>query len=362
MNATRNNRGRRLATTAVVLILIAVVFGLRFRSLGHDEAVAGVRQIQETEGIPVEIVDVETGDLAKWMTLAGTVEGRVQYPVVSNNALQVLEIPVAEGDSVRAGDVIIRLAEGAPSPMVHSLEKSRAQYENARINVARLRNLHAEGAVSQADLDAAETTLKVLAADLEDAENSKALTAAEDGVVSSLLVEVGDTVKAGSPLVWITDTSDVKIKFSAGSRQALRLRAGQLAAWTAPDGSPRTGSVTLLDKMADPKSHLLEGEAVFDNADGLLIPGLLISFDVRTDVRRNTLVLPAACLVDDNGADAVWVAGSTAALVDVEVGLRLDDRVEILDGLRPGQSIVRHGQTLLSDGVKIKAIAAGEER
>ena len=126
----------------------------------------------------------------------------MQYPVVSNNALRVVGIPVAEGDRVEAGDVIIRLAAGAPSPMFHSLDKSRATYENALINVKRLHNLYAEGAVSESDLDAAETQLKVYAADLQDAEGSTALTASQAGVVASILVTEGETVKTGTPLAW----------------------------------------------------------------------------------------------------------------------------------------------------------------
>jgi len=361
MNATPKTRGRNLAVAAVLLVLIVVAFGLRFHALGADEAKASIRSVQENEGIPVETTAVETGALSKWITLAGTVEGKVQYPIVSNNALQVLEIMVREGDRVEAGDVIIRLAEGAPSPMVHSLDKSRASYDNALLNAKRMRNLFAEGAVSQADLDGAETALTVAEADLVDARDSKDLIASEAGTVSSILVEVGETVDAGHELAWITDTSQVKVKFSAGSRQALVLDEGQAARWTTPNGETRNGHVDKLDLMADPKTHLLGGEAVFDNADGVLVPGLLISFEVRTHHREEALILPAGCLIDRDGADAVWTASATAELVEVGVGLRTVDNVEILTGLHPRQQVVQFGQTLLSEGAKIKVVAAVED-
>lgn len=354
MTAARNPKTRNLMVIAVVVLAIVAALGLRFRQLGEGEALASIRSVQQEQGIPVETFSVGRSDLATWITLAGTVEGTVQYPVVSNNALQVVGIPVREGDRVAKGDIILRLASGAPSPMYHSLDKSRANYANALVNAKRMRNLYAEGAVSKAELDAAETTLKVVAADLQDAEGSSALTAGEAGVVSSILVSEGETVKTGKALAWIADTAAVKIKFAAGSHQALVLKTGQLARWTTPEGAVRDGAISQLDLMADPATHLLAGEALFDNADGRLVPGLLVSFQVRTDRREGALAVPAACLVTGPAGPSAWLADGTARLIPVGTGLRTVDLVEITSGLQEGQAVVLHGQTMLTDGVKIR--------
>lgn len=350
-------RVRTLGMIAVAVLLVVLIFGFRFRQLGQDTALASVRSVQSEQGVPVETVAVVRDDLERWLTLAGTVEGRVQYPVVSNNALRVVGLPVAEGDHVEAGDVVVRLASEAPSPMYHSVDQARARYQQALTDVRRLRNLLREGAISQAELDAAETTLEVLAADLQNAEGSTVLTASESGVVARILITEGQTARAGAPLVWIINTDEVLVKFTAGSRQALRLAEGQPTRWIAPDGQPWSGQLSHLDLMANPVSHLLGGEVRFTNPGGLLVPGLLVSFDVRTDLRQDTLLLPAGCLVDHDGQDAVWVAGDTATLTPVTVGLRGTDQVEVLAGVQEGSPVVRHGQTLLTDGVKIKAVA-----
>jgi len=347
---------RNLLMTIVIVVALAAFFGIRFHQLGQESALASIRSVQDAEGVPVETVDVETGELSSWMTLAGTVEGKVQYPVVSNNALRVVGIPVHEGDRVARGDVIIRLASEAPSPMYHSVDQARARYEQALVDARRVRNLFAEGAVSQSDLDTAETSLQVLAADLQNAEGSTVLTASEAGVVTSILITEGETVSTGDALVWIADTSEVKVRFTAGSHQALSLEPGQLVVWTSPEGLERHGELSQLDLMADPGTHLLDGEVRFANEDGRLVPGLLVSFRVRTHLSSNTLLLPAACLVDNLGAAAVWTAGDTATLVPVTVGLRTADQVEIIDGLTVGQRVVRHGQSLLTEGVRIKTV------
>ncbi len=363
MSTGKNKRGHALRNLIILVVVVAAVFAWRFRALGRDEAIASIRSVQESEGVPVETVVASHGDLAHWITLAGTVEGVTQYPVVSNNALRVVGIPVREGDAVKAGDVIIRLASEAPSPMYHSLDKSRAGYENTLRDTRRMRNLYAEGAISRQQLDAAETQLAVAAADLQDAEGSTALTASEAGVVTSILVNEGETVDTHEPLAWIADTGLVKLRFEVGSGQALALAAGQKAVWMLPDGGEGgSGEIAQLDLMADSQTHLLEGEALFANADGRLLPGLLVSFRVRTVHREGALVVPKGCVVDVAGGRAVWVvdADGRAALRPVAIGVENTDKVEIIEGLTVGDSVVRHGQTLLEEGVLVKRVGTGE--
>ncbi len=252
---------RRIGWIVIVILAVVVVFALRFITLSRPGAVASVQELRQIHGVPVEVIPAEVKELSTWTTLAGTVKGVVQYPVVSNNALRVQSIPVREGNPVAAGDVVLRFAEEAPSPMFHSVPQAQAGYENALADVQRLRNLHAEGAVSRQALDHAETRLAVSTAQLAEARSSTALSAAQPGVVTSILAEVGATVSSGRPLMWIARTDTVKAVFQAGSRQALELAVGQQAIWTTPEGAGIQGVVGRLDLMADAETHLLEGEA-----------------------------------------------------------------------------------------------------
>ncbi len=362
----RSRRGGRLGLAALVLLAVAAAFALRFRALGETTAVASVRQLHVREGVPVETVRATRHDLATWTTLAGTVEGAVQYPVVSSNALRVVGIPVRAGDRVAAGDVVLRLADEAPSPMYHSVAQARASYQNALADVRRLRNLFAEGAISRQELDHAETRLEVAAAQLADAEGSTALTASAPGRVTAVLTEEGATVRTGTPLLWIARTDTVKVVFQAGSRQALRLRPGQQAAWTAPDGTVREGVVSELDLMADPATHLLAGEARFANPGGRLVPGLLVSFDVRTAHRPEALAVPLESVAFTDRGAAVWLvapgdSGPVARHRAVQSGVRTRDLVEITGGLEAGDQVVQFGQSLLQDGAPVQVMARREE-
>lgn len=358
-------RSRRALLVAVVVLVIAGAFALRFQHLGQPHAMQSIPELHTAQGVPVEVVRVTQRDLSTWTTLAGTVKGAVQYSVASNNALRVVDIPVREGDRVVRGDVVLRLAEEAPSPMFHSVVQARAGYQNALADARRLRNLHAEGAISSRDLDLAETRLAVAASSLADAEGSTLLSASEAGVVTSILTEIGATVPTNRALVWIARTDTVKVVFQAGSRQALELAVGQQAVLGMPDGAQRIGVLSRLDLMADSATHLLEGEALFANPDGRLIPGLLMSVDVRTRHRPGALTLPGECLVRTGGDPAVWVVtgpaeAPIAALRPIDVGISTNEAFEITDGLATGETAVRFGQTLLREGARLRVIEGGQ--
>jgi len=367
-NTANKGKGRSRLVIGLIIMAVIVVFAMRFASLGRTETPASIESVQAEMGKPVEVVALDHSDLEIWTTVAGTVEGVVQYAVVSSNALRVAGIPVNEGDAVRTGDVIVRLAHEAPTPMVHSYQKSRASYENTLKDVQRLRSLFAAGAISEQALDQAETQLRVAEADLADAEGSTSLVANQSGVVSRVLIRENETAGAGMPLVWITRTDSVKVVFEAGSQQAITLREGQRAQWTSQaTGLKGEGRIERIDLMADPQTHLLEGEALFPNPDGLLVPGLLMSVRVLTDYREEALALPRECVMTDANGSYVYVAekqtdGSVVARqVAVQTGLVTPDAIEIASGPTDGDQIIRYGQSKISSGDRVHIVKTGEE-
>lgn len=366
MSSQSGKAGRRLVTAIAVIVIIAGVFAARFWTLQRGESAASIRAIQESEGMPVETAAARTGDIEVWTTLAGTVEGIVQYPIVSTNTIQVIDVLRREGDRVDAGDVVVRLEKTAPNPMLHSYSRSKALHEDALRDARRMRALFDEGAVSRQQLDKAEMALEIAETDLLNAREGISLAADRAGIVTSILVDEGEMAVSGSPVAWVARTDSVRIAFEAGSRQALAMRTGQRAEWFSSEtGGRGEGRITKLALSADPHTHLLPGEATFPNPDGRLVPGVLASFRVLTGDRRGVVVVPAAALVQRNGRPSVFVVDDgggrqTARLGQVTTGLRGSDEIEILDGLVPGERVVIFGQTMLEDGTLVK-IVTGEE-
>lgn len=357
----RSGRGRKVF--GIIMIVAAATFIARFIAISRAGSVESIESIQQKEGKPVETARASRGDLDVWTTLAGTVEGIVQYPIISTNSIQVMDVLRNEGDWVNSGDVVIRLEKAAANPMLHSYERSRVVYEDALRDVRRMRNLFNEGAVSEQMLDKAEMALKIAESDLQNAREGIDLVADYPGIVQSVLVEKGEMANNGSILVWVARTDTVKIAFEAGSRQAMILAPGQRAVWkNSYSGEAGEGEVGRIDLAADPETHLLGGEAVFPNPEGRLMPGLLVSFSVLTGERSGVLKIPAGCLKEANGGYEVYVVEKDSAglskvrLQAVETGLRTADEVEVVSGLTEGDVVVRFGQSKLEDGDPVKTV------
>jgi membrane fusion protein (multidrug efflux system) len=358
-------RGRTILV--LVIVVVAAVFALRFWMLSGKKSYASIAAIQEAEGIPVEVAAAAVGNIELWTTLAGTVEGSFQYPIVSLNSISVLGVTKKEGDRVRPGELLVRLEKSAPNPLLLSYPRSLAVYQDALADLERMRNLYEEGAISRQALDKAELSAEVAKSNLSDARQSADLFATHAGVVTSVLIKDGETANAYQPLMWIARTDSVRIAFEAGSRQAKPLRVGQKAVWSSQmNGASGSGVVTRMDLSADPESHLLRGEAMFPNPGKELVPGTVVSFRVLSSDRRNVVKIPVGCLVERGGATHVFVveageAGkSFARLRKVVPGLQTVDEVEIVSGLAGGERVVEFGQTLLEDGALVKIVREGE--
>ncbi len=361
----KKGRGRMIAW--IVVAVAVALFAFRFWKVSAKENYASIGAIQETEGKPVEVTTASRGNLETWTSLAGTVEGSFQYPVISTNSIAVTGVAKREGDRVKPGDLLVRLEKGAPNPMLHSFSRSLALYEDALADAERMRALYKEGAVSKQVLDKAELGLTVAAGDLANARESTSLLATHAGIVTSVLVREGEMANAYSPLMWIARTDSVRVSFEAGSGQAAELKAGQRAVWSSgANGNSGTGAVSRIDLAADPESHLVKGEALFPNPAGRLMPGTVVSFRVLSGERRGVVRIPAECLIERRGAAIVFAietAGGDTLVVRqraIRMGLRTPDEIEIVSGLEDGARVVRFGQTLLDDGDRVKIIRGGE--
>jgi RND family efflux transporter MFP subunit len=366
MRSEETGKSRKgLWTLLAVLAVIIIAFALRFASLREIGAVESIESVQQREGKPVELVEARKGEISRWINLAGTAEGFHQYPIISTNTIQIKEVLRSEGEMVSPGDVIIRLIKEAPNPMLYSYKSSEAVYHDARRDLERMQNLHREGAVSKQALDKAKLNYKVARTNLANASEGINLKTSHHGIVTSIMVEEGEMANAGAPLAWIASTDTMKIVFRAGSRQAMALEIGQPAVWESElDGSRGEGEISKLAVSADPRTHLLEGEALFPNPDGKLVPGLLVSFDVNVASNSGALIIPDECLIKTDGNYRVFTAvksdgGYLARNRNVKIGVETADSVEITEGLSEGDLVVMFGQSKLQDGDLIKPVKGG---
>jgi len=331
----------------VAIVIVTVAFARVVEVTKPAEPTEDVDQIRQRTGVPVEVVVVEEAPFELRRNFTGSVRGIRSATVRAITEDQILEILVRVGQPVLEDAVLVRQSSRGSMSAVNQAD---AAYNQALRTVDRLRPVYEQGAISEQNWDEALTGLRVAELNLETAQRAIVLTSPISGIVTDVLVTSGTFPGAGDPLVRISDLSrmQVLLKVSPGQRKELAL--GQPAFLS---GSEIRGEVTRIALQADPESRLLEVEITFPES-GLLLPGALSTVEIVVLEKESTIAVPNIA-VRDGG---VWVVDEEGAAhrLAVEAGLRSENQVEILSGLRPGARMVVAGASLLTEGVQTRIV------
>jgi HlyD family secretion protein len=181
-----------------------------------------------------------------------------------------------------------------------------------------------------------------------------------DGVVTDRPTYEGETPNPGSPLVTIMDTSSVIARTHIPQDQAVQLKPGDAATIHAPGDIEVTGKVSLVSPALDPNSTTVEVWIEATNADGRLRPGTTVTVEMLARTIDDAVIIPATALLKTpEGATTVMIVkDGHAQQVEVEAGIREDDRVQITKGLSGGETVIVRGSYGLPDKTKVKIAEA----
>ena len=315
--------------------------------------------------VSVEVGKVEAMTLADDAQAVGSLQSRqgvVLRPEVSG---RVASLGFGDGQRVKRGQLLVQLDDTLQQAQ---LKQSEAQASIARTNLQRNRELVAENFVSQSAVDQSAAALEVAEAQvaLSKAQLARMRIAAPfDGIAGIRNINLGDYVKDGADLVNIEDLSQVLVDFRLPERFIARVKTGQTVevGLDALPGQRFTGRIDALDAVVDANGRSLLVRARLDNPDGVLKSGLFARARIVFAQRANALVVPEEALVPQGGKQYLFKVvdgpdGKTARRIEAHIGLRLPGKVEVLDGLAPGDLVVTAGQSRLGRGeaVPVKVV------
>lgn len=353
---------------------------------GCEHAVAPAHQ-----AIPVRVSSVgtleESGGLRysanieafTEVTLAFKSGGYVDHIIERKGAdgrLRILQV----GDRVSQGEILAHVRQSEYSDKVNSaraqMDQAQANYEKAKLDFDRATNLYKTDSYTKVQYDVAKASLDAGAALVENANANwqQTKTALADcwlkspltGWVLSRNIEVGALVGTGSQAFVLADTHLVKAVFGVPDTRVdyVKLGAPQTITTTS---SPEEfhGRVTSVSPSADPKSRVFSVEVTIPNSDGRLKPGMIATLTLGVGKPEPvTTVVPLSAVVRSTQIAegfAVFVVTdqggkSIARERAVEIGDTQGNLISVVKGLKPGESVVVTGGTLIKDGDEIKVI------
>lgn len=185
------------------------------------------------------------------------------------------------------------------------------------------------------------------------------------GTITTFPLNVGATVSAQTSIGKIGSTGRLEIKTFIAERFISRVALHQAAELTF-DAYPDEvfpAVLTEVDPVLDASSRTLGIKLVQEPADERLRAGMYARIKLITDVKENTIVIPATTVVKRGEDNVVYIVNTQTNTVKqsiVKLGIKVDDRQEVEQGIAPGDLVVIKGQGLLTDGAKVKVASIDE--
>ena len=317
----------------------------------------------------VEAARVELARLADDVQAVGSLRSRrgvVLRPEVSG---RITELNFTDGQRVRKGQVLVQFDDQLPLAQV---QQSQAELSIAQANQKRNQDLVAENFISRRSLDESAANLQVAQAKLALAKATAArlkILAPFDGIVGIRLVNVGDYLKDGADIVNIEDMDAIYVDFRLPERYQSKLKRGQTVVLgiDALPGQSYTAQVQAIDPLIDANGRSVGVRGCVDNRLLHLRPGMFARVNTIFGERENARVIPEEAIVPQGGKQfVIKLLGkpgeddSVSQRAEVKVGLRSPGKVEILEGLEVGDTVVTAGQQRVQkDGTRVSVVELG---
>ncbi|MEP7259558.1 MAG: efflux RND transporter periplasmic adaptor subunit [Usitatibacter sp.] len=354
--------------------------------------------------IRVTVHKAETAIVAPALFGIGTVEARRAYLIGPTASGRVLRVVVDVGDTVKAGqllaemdpvdidervaalDATIARAGSAAAAADAQRKDAVARKELAAINARRYADLAAKNFISAGALDArlqeqtsanavvsaadanlaaAKQDMQRLAAEragLRRQRDNVRLLAPADGVVISRDAEPGSTVVAGQAVVKLVDPTSlwIKVRFDQGKSAGLAAGLRADIALRSNPAQPLPGKVARVEAVSDSVTEERVAQVSFDQLPAGMSIGELAEVTVALAPTAPALVVSNASLKRQGDTAGVWLAeGNGLRFVPVRLGQSgLDGRVQVLEGLQPGDPVVVHSEKELTAESRIKVVDA----
>ncbi len=339
--------------TGTILLALA---GLIFTGCGKKKTDSAPPRM------PVQVVAAEAKQqpVSEIISLVGNLLANESVEIKSEIAGTIAEINFQEGQRVEKGHLLIRIDE---SKLAASAAESEATFKLSELNFERSQQLLKETLISQQEFDQASSQFQINKANLDlkrQQLKDARILAPFSGIVGGRTISPGQVIASSMTLTWLTDIDPVKVEINVPERFIGQLKIGQkiqinVAAYP---GRKFDGEVYFIAEQVDPATRTAFVKAKIPNPDLVLKPGMFANLGLTLNVRENAIVIPETGLsrVLDNNRAMVFVVDekNTAQMRPVKLGVRLSGHVEILEGLKAGETVIVEGLQKIGPGAAVK--------
>lgn len=341
----------KLKKTWLIFIVIVAIASWQWMKYKHMSATP------EQEATVVEVVKVQQGEISLETQSVGSLVAAKNIQVTTEIAGQIDNILFQDGSFVKKGTPLIILDDAVSKAKYAS---AKANYDYSESNYQRMLVLSHKGAVAQQTMDQAKATLAEKKAAAEEARvlvEKASLVAPFDGVLGKAKVSPGEFVNVGQALVSLTDIDNLRVEFNVSEKYFADVKIGQQVTLksSAYPSKAFYGKVAYIAPTINTEGRTISVYADVPNQDHMLTAGLFVNVTLLLGTKNNVLLIPASSLVATiDGQQVYKVVNNKAVAVNLTLGQRTENQVQVIEGLALGDVVVVAGQQKIKDGALVK--------
>ncbi|MGA1875600.1 MAG: efflux RND transporter periplasmic adaptor subunit [bacterium] len=356
----RLSRFLRQSLTGLAVIILAgfVIFlGSKVQKKRKRMAAERARGLKEEQPLIQVITQELQGEILEdHLNLPAVISPWEDLLVRAEVDGRIINVPVQEGDLVTRGQVLARIDR---RDYENQLTQAEAAYTLAKLEYDRFLKLSAMKAAPQAQLDASLAHLKETEANLASARlalERTTITAPIDGFMNRLEAKVGLLVSRSDPIAQILDTRRVKVEVGIPEAdvRAIQDLKEAFVEVAAAGGKKFLGRNIFLSRQPDSSRRVYTMKLAVDNPANQLRPGMFARVDLIKHRYEGAIAIPLYAVIARGDERFVYIVQDGAARYrKIALGILDGWRVQVTEGLEPGEQVIIVGHRSLEDGQRV---------
>jgi membrane fusion protein (multidrug efflux system) len=291
--------------------------------------------------------------MSEQIVSTGTLRPDEEVDLSFETSGKIVGIKFNEGTRVKKGDLLAKIND---LPLQAQLEKQKAELKMAEAKEFRQRSLLGRDAISQESYDQIVTDVQTINADINLIKAQISMTelrAPFDGIIGLRYLSEGSYTNPSTKIARLIKTSPLKIEFSIPGKYSSEIKIGFPVTFSI-DEKKYNASVYAIDPKIDIVTRTIVLRALYPNKKEELKSGLSAEITLELSKIDNAVAIPTEALIPEMEGEKVFIyKNGRAKSVIVTPGLRTESKLQIIDGLKFGDTLLVTGILQLRQNLPI---------
>jgi membrane fusion protein (multidrug efflux system) len=351
---------KKIPTWIIIIAVMAILIASKFVFFGKkDEKAQMAGKSNGPMPVAVNYFVVKPVDISKDVFATGKIGALNQVEILAEVSGKITAIYFKEGETVQKGNLLVKLND---ADLQAQFLKTKTQLKLSEQKTARLKKLLAISGVSQEEYEMQENEVASLKADEAYLSAQLAKTniiAPFSGVIGLKNISEGSFVNSSTPIVSLVQVKPLFVEFSVPEKYAGLIKKGVNINFSGDkenSSKSYSASVYAIEPRVEETTKTIKARAMY-NGETEFYPGSFVKVFVNLGEEKNALMVPTQCVIPTLKGQKVYVAkDGVARETQVCIGVRTDEKLQVLEGLSSGDTVITTGLMSLKKDSRIKVL------